>query len=191
MILGDGCEGPHGVVRSGKIIITFSGERKEAGSYRTVTLEDYMVDSVALEGIRTVTLVSSDSVSRVVSTSMTGGKVTFPDGTFATRDASKTKTIVRGEDEGDDYSTVSGSASGVKRDGTAYSNTIVEDLLFLRSCRAAGIYVPVSGIKEVTNGDTTASIDYGDGECDNIVSVTVDGETTEETIETRGRKRRR
>jgi hypothetical protein len=188
---GDGCEGPHGVVRKGKMIITYSGNRFEAGSFREVVLEDFYLDSVKVEGTRKIEVVSADSTTREVKATMTGGKLIFPDETFATRDADHTRTIVRGEEEGDDYSTLSGGASGVKRDGTSYSVTILEDLMFKRGCWLGRGFIPVSGIKEIVNGETTAVIDYGDGTCDNEIEVTVDGVTTTETIEPRGRRKHR
>lgn len=186
---GDGCAGPHGVIRKGKIIITYSGDRKTVGSFRESTLEDFFIDSLQVEGTRKTELLAFDTTMRQVRVTMTGGKVTFPDATVATRDADHTKTMVRGEEEGEDYSTVSGGGSGVKRDGTAYSVTILEDLLFKRSCRMQRIVIPVAGTKEVVNGETTAILNYGDGECDNDVEVTVDGETTVKTIEPKGRRR--
>ena len=188
---GDGCEGPHGVVRKGKIIIEYNGGRYATGSFREVTLEDFYLDSVKVEGSRRTEVVSADSTTIVVNATTTDGKLIFPDETFATRDADHTRTIVRGDEEDGDYSTLSGSAEGVKRDGTDYSVTILEDLLFKRGCWAGRGFIAVSGVKEIVNGESTAVIDYGDGTCDNEVEITIDGETTTKTIEPRGRKRRR
>jgi hypothetical protein len=186
---GDGCEGPHGEVRKGKMIITYVGKRNEAGSTRTVTLENYFVDSVGIEGTRTIENVTAKNDSmRTIRTTMTNGKITFADGTFATRTADHTKVMYRGGLEGEDYSTITGSANGTKRDGALYSATILEALKYKRGCGEIHVVIPVSGIKEVVNGDTTATFDYGDGTCDNEVSVTVDGVTTVETIEPKGRK---
>lgn len=185
---GDGCTGPQGVVRKGKMIITYSGDRKTAGSFRATTLENFFIDSLQIEGTRKTELLAFEESSKSVRVTMTGGKITFPDATTATRDADHTKTIVRGDDEEGDYATLSGQASGVKRDGTAFSATILEDLLFKRGCRSERIVIAVSGVKEVVNGETTAILDYGDGTCDNDIAVTVDGETTIRTVTPKGRK---
>ncbi len=47
---GDGCEGPHGRIRSGKIVITYTDRRLIPGAVRTITLENFAVDSVQVEG---------------------------------------------------------------------------------------------------------------------------------------------
>jgi len=188
---GDGCEGPHGVIRKGKIVIEYDGDRHTAGSFREVTLEDFYLDSIRIEGSRRTEVVSADSTTIVVNATMTGGKLTFPDETFATRDADHTRTMVRGDEEDGDYSTLAGSAEGIKRDGSDYSVTILEDLLFKRGCWEGRGFIPVAGVKEIVNGESSAVIDYGDGTCDNIIQVTVDGETTTETIEPRGRRKHR
>ncbi|MFY0601506.1 MAG: hypothetical protein JXR03_17660 [Cyclobacteriaceae bacterium] len=190
---GDGCVGPHGAIRKGKIIIQYSGNRFEAGASKIVTLEDFFIDSLHIEGTRTTTLVSIDTAAsiKVVRTTMEGGKITFADETFATRDTDHTRTMVNGDDEDGDYSTLAGAASGVKRDGTEYSATILEDLLFKRICWEERVFIAVSGVKEVVNGESIAVIDYGDGTCDNEVEITADGETTTKTIEPKGRLKRK
>lgn len=185
---GDGCVGPLGVVRKGKIIITYTGSRHEAGAYREVSLEDFYVDSLHIEGTRKYEIVSSDTTTRVVNVTMARGKVTFPDESFATREAAHVRTVVKGEEEGDDYSTLSGEASGTKTDGTVYSITILEDLLFKRGCWEERFVIAVSGVKEIVNGDSTMTIGYGDGTCDNEVTITVNGVTIVKTINPKGRR---
>ncbi len=187
---GDGdCAGVHGEVRKGKIIVSYDGERHAYGSSRTVTLEDFSIDSVSLEGTRKIqNLTNEGDTLKTIRTTMTGGKVTFADGTFATRDSDHTIVWYRGEQEGDNFSTLSGEASGTKRDGASYSVTILEDLTYRRSCITSKVVIPVSGVKEVINGDKTATFDYGDGSCDNEVAVTVDGVTTTETIRPRAKR---
>ncbi|WP_258105648.1 hypothetical protein [Marinoscillum sp. MHG1-6] len=189
---GDGCEGPHGVVRKGKIIITYSGNRHEYGATRTVTLEDFYVDSLHVEGTRVFeNLTTQDSPGRVIKITMTGGKITFPDGTFATRDAEHIRTRILGETEDDDRAEVTGDASGVRRDGQQYTITIVETLIFKRVCWEINHGVAVAGVIEIVIGDKVAEVDFGDGTCDNEVTVTIDGETTTRTIDPRGRRLRR
>lgn len=188
---GDGCEGRRGRVRSGKIIVTYDGDRRTVGSFRSVTFEDFFVDSTQVEGTRTktVTAVDAENLSITVDLTVTGGKLTFGDGTFATREAQKTR-VWQFDAEGDHVTTVTGSASGVNREGLDYSMQITEELVFNRSCGRAGIFVPVSGVKMFSVGESTAIIDYGDGECDNLATVTQDGVTEEIELEVRGRRRR-
>ncbi|XOV94236.1 MAG: hypothetical protein ACFHWX_05930 [Bacteroidota bacterium] len=188
---GDGCEGPNGVVKSGKVIIEYDGRMHESGSYRQISFEDFYVDSIHVEGVRKVSNVTDEtnaqnSISFEII--LDGGKLTFPDGTFATRDANHLRTLFFHLDRRENYATVDGSASGVNLNGDNYEVNILETLVFKRGCRDSRIVVPVAGVKEIIVGDRSAIIDYGDGECDNEASITADGETVVRTIRPRGRK---
>lgn len=186
---GDGCEGPHGVIKSGKIIIEYEGRMKNPGSFRQVTFEDFFVDSVQVEGVRKVTNItesSSTDNSRSFEIVLTGGKITFPSGAFATRDASYVRTSYFHEDRRDNYATLDGAASGANLAGNEYQITILETLIFKRGCRVGRVIIPVDGIKEIVVGDRMALIDYGDGDCDNRTQVTTEGATLTRVIRPRG-----
>lgn len=188
---GDGCEGRRGRVRSGKIIVTYEGNRRTVGSFRSVTFENFFVDSTQVEGTRTktVTAVDADNLSITVDLTLTGGKLTFSDGSFATREVQKTR-VWAFDAGGDHVTTISGTASGVNREGIEYDMNITEDIVFQRSCWRAGVFVPVSGVKMFTVGESTSIIDYGDGTCDNLATVTREGVSEEVELSVRGRRGR-
>ncbi|MEM9328531.1 MAG: hypothetical protein AAGA85_22890 [Bacteroidota bacterium] len=190
---GDGCEGPRGRVRRGRLLITYDGDRFTEGSFRTVTFDDFFVDETQIEGTRThtVTTVDSDSGVYTVDIALVGGKMTFDDGTSITREASRTRTTNLGLGI-ENFTTVNASASGLNREGVAYSMETTTPLTFKRACRFERIFVPVSGVKVRTVGDVTVTIDYGDGACDNLAVVTSSDGTVEEIeLEIRGRRRGR
>ena len=178
---GTGCEDPKGRVRSGQIIIEHSGDKREAGSSRTVTLVDFSIGDITVEGTRTTTIISSDSSAMVLETVLTGGKITINDSTY-TRESTIQRTIVRGESGS---ATITGSASGVLVDGTEYTSTIIDAIVFDRTCENR---IPVAGVKEFIAGDNSISIDYGDGTCDNFADVTINGETSTIELESKVRK---
>ncbi len=183
----DGCEGRRGRLRKGKIIIEYQGRRFAVGAFRRVTFEDFSVDSTYIEGTRTHTVTSVDADAGTVTVDITleGGKITFDDGTFATRDASRTRVW----NQSDGTTRLTGSASGVNREGENYSMVITEELVFARDCWGGRVFVPVSGIKAYTVGENSWTLDYGDGACDNLATVT-NGDVTEEIVITlRGRRR--
>jgi hypothetical protein len=66
---------------------------------------------------------------------------------------------------------LSGSGKVVLND-TTYTKTITTPLLFDGSCD----YI-MSGEVELTKNNSSAIIDYGDGTCDNLATVTIDGTT--------------
>ena len=176
---GDGCEGPDGKVRSGIIFITYTGRLFIPGSVWTFELRDYTVNRRQIEGKKTITNVSG-SISDHVSFHklIEDGKVTWPDGTFATREVDKTFTWIRANNPLMDEVHVEGEASGVNRRGVAYNITIISKIIWKRACRLRGVCVPVQGLKLVERRDhSDVLIDFGDGECDNLVTITKNGES--------------
>ena len=180
---GDGCEGPYGKTRSGIIYITYTGKRFIPGSQWTITFENFYIDDRHIEGTRNV-----ENVSETIEDNpkfhivLADGKVTWPDGTFATREVDRYRVWVRASNPlMDEIHILEGStANGINREELSYSSNVLTDLIFKRECRAMNrARIPVAGIKEVVIGDETHIVDFGDGECDSIVTITANGETTE------------
>ncbi len=181
---GDGCEDPRGRVRSGIINISYTGRRFQPGSVITTTFDNFSVDGIKVEGTRTVIniteIVDNHLSSPKFSITLDGGKLTWPDGTFATRNIDRVRTWVRALNPVDDENHVDGTANGINKEGVEYSMGITETLVFKRRCRFEGrVFIPVSGIKEVNKGGQRYVVDFGNGTCDNIISVTHGGNTVE------------
>jgi hypothetical protein len=178
---GDGCEGWGGRIRKGKIIITYTDRKFVPGSVWTITFEDFYINDIQVEGLRTCTNVSTsfeDDPSFNIT--LENGKLTWPDGTFAEREANHTRTWIRMGSPLRDEITLIGSASGTNRRGVAYTVTIVSMLRFKRACWATRIFIPVEGVKLIKReGYPDVLIDYGDGACDALVTVTIDGVSRE------------
>lgn len=184
-----GCSNPSGRVRHGKILVSYNSTRYEIGAYREVTFEDFYLDDVKVEGTRRIeNITGSSEDAPKFQITITGGQLTFADGTTITRDVDHIRTWYRSENPQDDYVTLEGTASGSRRDGVSYAAEITEALTFMRSCRNQG-FIPVSGTKVIT-GESTITMDFGDGTCDNLVDVTTDGVTETIEINPRGHRRR-
>lgn len=172
---GIGCEGKDGKMRSGKIIVTATAF-ENLSVERLKTFENFVVDGTAVAGtIKKKITLNKENVSRVaaINEEVT---LTFDDGTVVTRKASLTREHflhvigLRADDE----STTWGEAVTTRRNGVTITKTIAETtpLLYKSLCRQL-----VSGIVTFSNGSSTWTIDYGNGECDNEATVTRDGET--------------
>lgn len=186
---GDECVIRGGRVLSGKIIVVYNERKLIPGAYRIVTFEDFYIDGVKVEGTRTWTNVAESlDENFTFNTTLEGGKLSFPDETTATRDANHTKEWLRANNPLNDEFHVIGSAEGSTRSDIRYEVEILEALVFKRGCRAQRVFIPVSGIKQITHGEDIAIINYGDGDCDNEVTITINGETFTKTIEPRGRR---
>lgn len=186
---GEGCTSEDGIERSGRIEIHYTDRRNQPGAVITTTFVDFFVNGNQIEGTRTLTNISDGTAfQKAFEITVTGGKITFEDGTFRTFEASRTRTHEIEESSRELTITVEGQRSGVNREGESYSMVITTPLVFKNSCRQVGVRLAVSGVRQFTRGEASASIDYGDGTCDNEVTITrADG--TVEVVTVNGRRR--
>lgn len=179
---GDGCTDPYGNVRKGKIIIHFDGRKFHPGSVIITMFEDYSINNIALEGVRTLTnLTTSIEEAPKFEVKLEDGKATdLETGLFITRSHCFTKEWHRANNPLLDELHVltdlcpdwAVHAFGTMRNGQEYNMVILETLVYRRRCPIA-----VSGKKQFTVGDRTIIVDYGTGECDRSVIISVDGKT--------------
>jgi hypothetical protein len=169
---GAGCTDPRGNVRKGAIVVVHDGNWNEAGSMWTLTFEEYSINGIKIEGTRTVTVVSVTELLTVYEVILTNGKVTWPDGRVATREVNRRREHERNENNLLDRLIIYGTAQGTFCNGRGYSIEILERLIYRRACVAEGVIIPVSGVKLIKHGDRELTVDYGDGTCDNFVTLT-------------------
>jgi len=173
--------------KSGKILIKRTGGRYyEAGSTKIITFEDYYVDSVKVEGTKTIVSqgYNSDSTSVTFDITLEVGKLTFPDGTFMTRNAEKTRVMYLDERGVVDHYLVNGTATGINILGDEYTRTLI-DLWIEPGCPfilSGTVIIEIVGKDPIT-------IDYGDGTCDALAAVTRNGETKEIRLRLRWHRR--
>jgi hypothetical protein len=177
--------------RSGQIIIKrFGGKRYMAGATRIITFNDFYVNDVKVEGVKTVVSqgLNADSTEVMFNINLVGGKLTFEDGTEVTRDAEKTRLRYFGEswlDMSDDYWMIDGISTGVNYLGNNYTRTLT-GLTALYTCRHF-----VSGTVEIKiNDESPIILDYGEGDCDDKATISKGGESREITLRHRKRFRR-
>ncbi len=89
--------------------------------------------------------------------------------------------MISGEDtlifRDDEYSIIVGSSS-VNYSGKAFTITIFESLLY----RSGYFWPHTSSLTIETEEESTITIDYVTGECDNEATSTIDGETSTITL---------
>jgi hypothetical protein len=173
---GDGCTDPRGNTRSGIIRLSYSGgPAGSVGFTVTVSFENYVVNGVALSGTRTIRRLASDD-PKVIRHEITleNGRARWADGSESTRSSE----FVRELHTTDHIVRLDGHADGVNRRGREYSMNINETLVYKQECvLSQGIYMAVDGIKTLVSGGKSMIIDYGSGECDRTVTVTLSGGT--------------
>ena len=176
---GEGCEGPMGRVRKGIMRITYQGRVDSAGATITTRLEGFSIDDIGIEGTRAVTTTMDENRRLVFSVKVSDGRITWPDGTFATRQVDRKRVWVRGANPSLDEYHVEGTASGMNRRGINYESEITSPIIFKRNCMARRVFIPTAGEKIIITTNRTITINYGDGDCDNLVTLDIDGNSRE------------
>ncbi|MEK6780672.1 MAG: hypothetical protein AABY93_03145 [Bacteroidota bacterium] len=180
---GTGCTDVRGNVRKGIIRIRYNGRRFIANSTVETTFDGYSINDIILEGTRTITNITGSTEEYPKFTIVvTGGKTTWPDGTFATREVNRTREWIRDTNPSQDLWINTGTASGTNRKGYNYSMVITKPLVFKRECssdRKRKEFIAVEGTKELTVDGKLIVIDYGDGTCDNTITITINGTSKE------------
>ena len=176
---GDSTELKNGKVLSGIIIIEITGDKNTDGAKRTVTYNDFTVDSVGVAGTMTHLFTGDNDATRIVTISGTL-VFTLPDGTTITRTSEKVREWLAGIDtpleHDDDEIQVTGKVETTTSAGESFSKVITVPLLKNDSCKDY-----VQGVVQyIQNGTMLAELNYGDGECDGVATLTTsDGETVE------------
>jgi hypothetical protein len=184
---GDGIDLINGRTISGRIIIDVSARPLSDGATREVTYEEFYVDSVHIEGSATRTFAGTASTERVFN-NVSDLTLTFADSTVLYRNSERTRTLVDGFEtlfrHSDDVVLIEGFVSYETSGGTAFSKTITSPLTKTGACR----FITEGLVTFTLNGENFAELDYGDGTCDDVATITKDGETRQITI---GRRLRR
>ena len=177
---GDGCEGRMGLEKRGVITIFMSDTITKEGAYYTVTFEDLTLGNRLISLTATFTNEGLNEDDHWVISFESLSTTTFEkkDEVFTiVREFSGEREWLEGFDTpkaSDDIFLLSSNGSITVNDELKFEKTTIEPLLIDRTCRW-----PLSGILEITKGGESMTIDYGEGDCDNIAEVTKDGETEE------------
>lgn len=184
---GEGCVGPDGRTRKGIIVVEYEGHWLVKNSKIWTILQEFSIDGVIVEGTRILTNVSVDLEALVYTVEIVEGKITWPvddgDDVSMTIDSDRVHTWIFGDSIDDFELHVSGGAYGKTKLGLDYSTLIDQPLIFKSSCRGNTIYLPTSGSKTITIPDKPViNINYGNGECDNKLTITINSQDKEITI---------
>lgn len=179
---GAGCTSPNGVLRKGKILISFSPLEALVGKIAaTMTLESYEVDGLKIEGTKSISGTMPTDANRVaVQVTIKDGKITWPDDTSATYTTTQTRVVTLG-DTGS--VSITGTAAGKSREGIDYTAAIKEALIVNLECARTGVFVPSIGKMDFDVLGMTFEVTLGDGNCDKSATVTYPGGSKEVTLD--------
>ncbi len=174
---GTGCTNPNSnITRSGIIHILLSDSFRLTGSTAVMTFDQYYVNGYHKEGIITWTNTTTNNIISWTR-QVVNGKITAPDGRFWLHSGLKQITQSDGGNTPhyilDDAYTITGSSQVTNASGNT-RDAIIEIPLHKRvSCD----HVDQGSIR--FQGPTHfATLDFGNGLCDNLATISIDGYST-------------
>ncbi len=177
---GTGCLSRDGKFRKGKIITVYTGPMRVPGSKATTNFDGYKVDSVAVAGTHEV-INNSTSNNKIFTTRVIEGKLTWDSGRWVKW--STTRTVAQLEGNGtplfplDDLFAITGAGRGENSRGNSWGHEVIEPLIKKFTCRWIS-----KGILRIRFNENTALINFGNGDCDNKATLTVNGNSREITL---------
>lgn len=170
------CLGNDGLYRRGIIEVVFHGPRYQPGATRSTTFIGYFVMNVEFNGTKDIEYLGNRTYTREVDITRTVGANSSSFQT--TREIEKIAGYLTPARH-DDIFKVTGSGSGIKTNGVAYTSTIVDPLI--RKLQAGCFENFVDGeVLFVNENDVETLLDYdpiGGAPCDKLASITRNGET--------------
>lgn len=180
----EGCTLENGNTVKGKMVISFSNDFSASTQTISYTFNGFYHNGKMLQGsksiIRTVKATDLLATAHPVSTAAIDLTITFDDGKIYTRKGSLIKEMIAGYDTWfnweDNIFIVTGSGSTSFPNGDTFSAEITTPLEFKASCKKS---FALKGIVSVTKNEAVAVINYGNGDCDTLATITKDGATEE------------
>jgi hypothetical protein len=144
-----------------------------------ITFVGYSRDSTQLDG--SISIASSSATPTVVNVIAT--KIKYADGTTSTWMGNLVFTISNGSRHNwSGTMDVKGSWSGTTRNGAMFSANITKAIEFKSSCFGSARSIPIMGTVQISTNGVESTIDYGDGTCDKVYTITTGGVTTSYTF---------
>lgn len=171
------CTTENGNVLSGQIVISQTARYRTDGMIRTLNFNGFRINGNQVSGTKTITNLGLVNGFITFSITIANGSIITPEGeVILIRTAQRTRSWIEGEPtttRWDDVYLITGTTSGTSRNGREYTATIIEPLRVARNCRwieQGKISANIVDLPEVL-------IDFGNGNCDQIATVTVNGNT--------------
>lgn len=174
----EGCAMPNGNILKGKIIISGSKNFDLPSLTISYGFENFYHNSILVEGNRTVVRTKESTAAQAtihpVATMSLNMSLTFPNGNVYTRVGTRVREMVEGFTTPmiwtDNVFSISGNWSTSFPNGGSQVSTITSPLLLKMTCNHIS-----KGIVSFTRNNITGTLDYGDGTCDNLAVVTING----------------
>lgn len=174
----ENCFCEDGMNRRGKIQITYDAGYADSLATLNTTFDGYYVNNNQVTGNRTLIYKGHNQANKPNWTVVINGSIILANnGGTINYQATHNTAMIEGEntmDYKDNVFSTTGSASGTTTAGQAFTALVTTPLISNMKCNNF-----VKGVVELTPlGESKRTLNYGDGDCDNKASLTVDGITS-------------
>ncbi|HSD13443.1 MAG TPA: hypothetical protein VLB74_02205 [Flavobacterium sp.] len=173
-----GCQYHNGAMLRGQIIISGSTDFHQSPYVWTYNFNNFHYNNILVEGTKTLsrTIQATDALATphpvvVIDLDL---DITLPNGNTYSRTGTRTRELIEGYDTPlvfhDNVYRITGNWNTTGAN-SSYTSTITTPLRVEIGCT----YKLVSGVLTINRNDHTAVLDYGDGHCDNMATISIDG----------------
>lgn len=177
-----GCQYHNGAMLRGQIIISGSTNFSQSPYVWTYSFSNFYYNNILVEGTKTLsrTVQATNYLATphpvvLINLDLT---ITFPNTNVYDRTGTRTRELIEGYDTPllfhDNVYLITGSWSTVGTNSSHVSTISGADPFRVEiDCQ----YKLVSGVLSIVRNNHTAVLDYGDGNCDNTATISIDGAT--------------
>ena len=172
-----GCELANGNIFRGKIIMHFSTDFDTLNTTISYSFDDFYHNDDHIVGDKTMTRVRENANGNPETTLEIDMHITFANGSEYDRQGIRVREFTEGSDTwdlSDNVYIITGNSSTTFPDGSVDSSTITTPIRRAFACRYTS-----EGVVELRRNSDVAIIDFGNGDCDNIAQLTINGITRE------------
>ncbi len=176
------CTLDNGNTVSGKIIITFVYQPNAPSHTINYTFDNFRHNAILFVGSKTftriMTVATANSPSHPIVTMNMDVTATFPNGNSYTRVGQRIREIMDGFGTPiftDNIYRVTGSWTTTFPNTAIQTSTITTPLMVKASCMLVNKPLLVKGVITIVRNNNIATLDYGDGACDNLAVFTING----------------
>lgn len=181
---GDGCKTEFDNILSGKILISIAYSSEDSKKRILQSFENFTFNERKIEGSISKERFKRMGESAAYSLINKELKITWEDGSFSRLQSNRKREWIKGFGNliwTDNVYLISGESMLTDRKGNTRTILITEPLRREVFCENI-----VSGVLEITKNDTTSYLNYGEGECDDLATLTIGD--IETMIELKNRK---
>jgi hypothetical protein len=160
--------------RRGKILVSYTGRYRDAGSVHNISFDNYYVDDNKISGTKVVTNMGLNSAGHSYFSIHVDGSIEKADGRVVTWVSDRQREWLAGESTStklDDVYLITGSASGTTADGDHFTANITVPLRKALACR----WIESGSVEFTPGSKPTRTIDFGTGSCDDEATISARG----------------